>query len=93
MRLSVAPYIPAVVMSLWAQLETQARPLHAEEPAPHFLPVRYAERIHEPGYDVCPCGKLLTDLRSKSMHQAWCRTMTRSRESERSLSLTRLLGG
>jgi len=48
-------------MSLWAQLETQARQLHAEEPAPHFLPVRYAERIHEPGYDVCPCGKLLTD--------------------------------
>lgn len=93
MRLSVAPYIPAVVLSLWTQREAQAPQLHAEEPAPHFLPVRHAERIHEPGYDVCPCGKLLTDLRSKSMHQPWCRTMTRSRESARSLSLPRLLGG
>src|SRR6266705_6310419 len=48
-----------------------------------FSPVRHAERLHEPGPDVCPCGTLLPDLRSQSMPQAWCRTLTRSRASER----------
>jgi hypothetical protein len=72
-------------MSFWTQLDTYARKLESEDPGPLVLSItrtgRLYERIHERGYYVCPCGKLFTDIRSKSMHQAWCRTMTNSSES------------
>jgi hypothetical protein len=69
-----------------------ANQLAIEEPAHVFFPVCRWGRLHEPGYSLCSCGKGFVDITSKKAHQAWCRQSS-TRESERPLSSSRLLGG
>jgi hypothetical protein len=75
-----------------------ATQLDQEEPNPIVLPITRTGRMydhpHESGYYVCypGCGKPFLDIASKRAHQAWCRQQS-YRESERPVSMQRLLGG
>ena len=77
-------------MTFLHRLEDLARKFEAEDTLPKALPIPWHARNHEGGYYCCrSCGKLFVDVASIRRHQSqYC---TASRESERSVSLQRLM--
>jgi hypothetical protein len=78
-------------MDFFRQAPELARKLAAEELPQVFFPVCRRNHPHEPRYSLCSCGKGFVDIASKKADQAWYH-QSPTRESERPLSMSRLLG-